>query len=186
MTLIVYRAGAMYADDCFVIENRTWQQRREKGQKLFLTPCKRVAVAVFGQTFAPTDADLIVKVVGAAAIHNEWKHMSNHKDVPPFETTDHIFNGGNTHFMLMTRYNLYELDLKSGLVLLPERYHHLGGTGGPAFNVCMNAGLSVEEAYKVVARVVHTVGDLAQTIYQKDLTEIKPFGEPVVMGEPNG
>lgn len=174
MTLIVYDKDALYADDRFVVEHKGYQQRWARGTKLFMSPCHRAAIAILGQGFAPEDEPLAVEYVAYAAVHIERRHHGG-KDLPEFTEMPHIFNGGDTSFLVMTKKKLYHYKDAGQMDILNGNIHHCYGTGAGPFNVCMEAGMDIDEAYKAVNRVVWSSGPLAKTIKRDQLLEIKPW-----------
>lgn len=174
MTLIVYRDGALYADNLFVVELRGYQQRTEPGPKLFMTPGKRAAIAILGQTFAPDDLKLTVEYLEYFIVHRV-RRSRGEKDLPEFKEMDHIFNKGETSFFILTTEKIYQYKGVNDLCVLDDRVHHCSGTGAGPFNVCMTAGMEIEAAYEAVSKTVWSVSKLAMTIHQDDLVKIKPW-----------
>jgi hypothetical protein len=174
VTLIVYRDGALHADNLFVVEHKGYQQRLTTGPKLFMTPRRRAAIAVLGQTFSPKDFPLLIEYLEYAITHLERKSQGG-KDLPEFMKADWIFNKEETSFLILTTRAIYHVKSFEDTSTLADDIHHCFGTGAGAFNVCMSAGLGMEEAYKAVNRVVWTAGLLAVTISRADLVEIPPW-----------
>lgn len=174
MTLIVYRDGTLYADDKFVVEPKGYQQRLTTGPKLFMTPGRRAAVAILGQGFSPEDRPLAIEWLEYAVVHVARSQMGA-KDLPEFQDMPHLFNDGETSFLILTKKKIYHYKKVGQLMVLHDETHHCYGTGAGPFNVCMSAGMEIEEAYAAVNKVVWTVGTLANKISRDELLEIKPW-----------
>lgn len=174
MTLIVYRDDALHADDLFVVELKGYQQRVTTGQKLFMTPGRRAAVAVLGQTFAPADFPLLIEYLEYAVVHLE-RTNNGAKDLPEFVESKWIFNKNETSFLILTKKAIYLMKSFEDTSVLADDIHHCYGTGAGPFNVCMSAGMEIEAAYAAVHRVVWSSGLLAKTITRDDLVPIKPW-----------
>jgi len=127
-----------------------------------------------GQGFAPGDEMLAIELVGYVTVRVERSHRGE-KNLLDITEMPHIFNGVDTSFLVMTKKAFYHYKDVDKMEILHDGIHHCYGTGAGPFNVCMDAGLSVEEAYKAVHRVVWSSGPLAKKITRDQLQEIKPW-----------
>jgi hypothetical protein len=171
VSLLVYSEGALYGDRCYIINEGTSTQTKSFKTKLYFDTPRTSAVACIGEEpgFGSKDFQLIIDVI-AARCHSA--QAGEEVNVDSKKIIKRMFAGGHGSYLVMTKTDAYVVT-ECSVIRLPEGEDFAIGTGDVCFWVCRHAGLSVEDSYAQVAKIILTMGGPLDKITREELVDIK-------------
>lgn len=179
MTILVAHEGVLYADSGRVLNYGRWySQLDSKGEKIFISPCKRIALCSTGFINTKDDHERIAQFfVGRIAAYLATKNIEDLTITIPQRKEVGL---ADCVYLIMTTHGFYQYD--SGVWTLQMTFtepHETIVLGGAihTVNMAMALGLSPEEAIELACRK----NALCRLPIRKfPMSELQPFDNIVV------
>lgn len=174
MTILVAKDGKLYADSGRVVNYKAWYaQLDNKAEKIFFSPCGRIALCSTGFVNAKEDHERIAQFfVGRIQAYLESRSFMDLMIGLPLRREVGL---ADCVYLIMTSHGYYQYDATGWNLAMT--FTELGETlilGGAVHfvNAAMLVGLDVEQAIAVACRKNH---HCRLPIQQYDVSQLTPF-----------